>query len=114
MLYHNLAERRWVEKGNKKWRSVQLVSYTDSTSEEEDLQVDVNFDEPIDLAINQHHGIPDNKGKFYAVPLKSLINEPCQRKNLYLKKYIIASYERKKIFMMNSSNELFDQILLWY
>ena len=29
-----------------------LVSYTDSSSEEEDLHVDVNFDEPIDLAIN--------------------------------------------------------------
>ena len=28
------------------------VSYTDSSSEEEDLHVDVNFDEPIDLAIN--------------------------------------------------------------
>ena len=31
-----------------------LVSYTDSSSEEEeDPHVDVNFDEPIDLAINQ-------------------------------------------------------------
>ena len=31
-----------------------LVSYTDSSSEEdEELHVDVNFDEPIDLAINQ-------------------------------------------------------------
>ena len=31
-----------------------LVSYTDSSSseEEEDLNVDVNFDEPIDLATN--------------------------------------------------------------
>ena len=29
-----------------------LVSYTDSSSEEEDLHIDVNFDEPIDLAIN--------------------------------------------------------------
>ena len=29
-----------------------LASYTDSSSEEEDLHVDVNFDEPIDLAIN--------------------------------------------------------------
>ena len=30
-----------------------LVSYTDSSNEEEeDLHVDVNFDEPIDLAIN--------------------------------------------------------------
>ena len=31
-----------------------LVNYTDSSSEEEeeDLHVDVNFDEPIDLAIN--------------------------------------------------------------
>ena len=30
-----------------------LVSYTDSSSEEEeDLHVDVNFDEPIDLVIN--------------------------------------------------------------
>ena len=30
-----------------------LVSYTGSSSEvEEDLHVDVNFDEPIDLAIN--------------------------------------------------------------
>ena len=30
-----------------------LVSYTDSSSEkEEDLQADVNFDEPIDLVIN--------------------------------------------------------------
>ena len=30
-----------------------LVSYTDSNSdEEEDFHVDVNFDEPIDLAIN--------------------------------------------------------------
>ena len=37
---------------NSDW-SVKLVSYTDSTSEEEDLQVDVNFDdEPIDPAIN--------------------------------------------------------------
>ena len=30
-----------------------LVSYTDTSSEQEDLHVDVNFDEPIDLAINQ-------------------------------------------------------------
>ena len=29
-----------------------LVSYTNSSSEE-DLHIDVNFDEPIDLAINQ-------------------------------------------------------------
>ena len=29
------------------------VSYTDSSSEEEDLHIDVNFHEPIDLAINQ-------------------------------------------------------------
>ena len=29
-----------------------LISYTGSSSEEEDLHVDVNFDEPIDLAIN--------------------------------------------------------------
>ena len=29
-----------------------LVSYTDSSGEEEDLHVDVNFDEPIDLALN--------------------------------------------------------------
>ena len=29
-----------------------LVSYTDSGSEEEDIHVDVNFDEPIDLPIN--------------------------------------------------------------
>ena len=29
-----------------------LVSYTDSSSEEEDLHVDVNSDEPVDLAIN--------------------------------------------------------------
>ena len=29
-----------------------LVSYIDSCSEEEDLHVDVNFDESIDLAIN--------------------------------------------------------------
>ena len=28
-----------------------LPSYTDSISEEEDLNVDVNFDEPIDLAL---------------------------------------------------------------
>ena len=32
---------------------LKLVSYTDSSSEEvEDLYADVNFDEPIDLAIN--------------------------------------------------------------
>ena len=31
-----------------------LVNYTDSSSEkEEDLHIDVNFDGPIDLAINQ-------------------------------------------------------------
>ena len=37
-----------IETGQSK-----LVSYTDSSSEEEeDLHVDVNFDEPIDLAIN--------------------------------------------------------------
>ena len=29
-----------------------LVSYTDSSNEEEDLHIDANFDEPIDLAIN--------------------------------------------------------------
>ena len=29
-----------------------LVSYTDSNIEEEDFHVDVNFDEPTDLAIN--------------------------------------------------------------
>ena len=29
-----------------------LVSYTDSSSEEEDLHVDVNYDEPINLVIN--------------------------------------------------------------
>ena len=29
-----------------------LVSYTDCSREEEDFHVDVNFDEPIDLAIN--------------------------------------------------------------
>ena len=29
-----------------------LVTYTDSTSEEEDLHIDVNFDEAIDVAIN--------------------------------------------------------------
>ena len=29
-----------------------LVSNTDSNSEEEDLHVDINFDEPTDLAIN--------------------------------------------------------------
>ena len=29
-----------------------LASYIDSSSEEEDLHVEVNFDEPIDLAIN--------------------------------------------------------------
>ena len=28
-----------------------LVGYTDSSGEEEDLHVDVNFNEPIDLAI---------------------------------------------------------------
>ena len=28
------------------------MSYTDSSSEEEDLHVHVNFNEPIDLAIN--------------------------------------------------------------
>ena len=32
--------------------AAKLVSYTDSISEEEDLHVDVNFDEPIDLTIN--------------------------------------------------------------
>ena len=31
---------------------LKLVSYTDSSSEEEDLHVDVNFHEPIDLAIS--------------------------------------------------------------
>ena len=30
---------------------LKLVSYTDSSSEEEDLHVDVNFDEPIDLPL---------------------------------------------------------------
>ena len=30
-----------------------LISYTDSSREEEDLHVDFNFDEPIDFAINQ-------------------------------------------------------------
>ena len=29
-----------------------LVSYNDCSSEEEDLHVDINFDEPTDLAIN--------------------------------------------------------------
>ena len=29
-----------------------LVSYSHSSSEEEDLHVDVNFDKPVDLAIN--------------------------------------------------------------
>ena len=29
-----------------------LVSYNDSSSEEEDLHVDINFDEPTGLAIN--------------------------------------------------------------
>ena len=29
-----------------------LVSYSDSSSEEEDLHVDVNFDEPTNVAIN--------------------------------------------------------------
>ena len=29
-----------------------LVTYTDSTSEEEDLHIDVNFDEVIDVAVN--------------------------------------------------------------
>ena len=29
-----------------------LVSYTDRSGEEEDLHVDVDFDEPIELAIN--------------------------------------------------------------
>ena len=32
--------------------SVKTDQYTDSSSEEEDLNVDVNFDDPIDLAIN--------------------------------------------------------------
>ena len=31
---------------------VKTDQYTDSSSEEEDLNVDVNFDDPIDLAIN--------------------------------------------------------------
>ena len=31
---------------------LKLVSYTDSCSEEEDLHIDVNFDELIDLIIN--------------------------------------------------------------
>ena len=31
---------------------LKLVSYTDSSSEEEDIHVGVNFDELIDLAIN--------------------------------------------------------------
>ena len=30
----------------------ELISYTDSRSQEEDFHVYVNFDEPIDLAIN--------------------------------------------------------------
>ena len=29
-----------------------MVSYTDSRMEEEDVHVDLSFDEPIDLAIN--------------------------------------------------------------
>ena len=38
---------------NSVW-SVKMVSYTDSSSEEEkDLNVNLNFHEPIDLAVNQ-------------------------------------------------------------
>ena len=48
LIYHNLVERRHTAADQSK-----LVSYTDSSSEEEDLHVLVNFDEPIDLAINQ-------------------------------------------------------------
>ena len=48
LLYHKLAEWRLIsQKGD--WS----VKYTDSSSEkEEDLQVAVNFDEPVRLAIN--------------------------------------------------------------
>ena len=54
----NIVERRWVWKVVKKGNFTaadqsKLVSHTDSSSqEEEDLHVDVNFDEPVDLAIN--------------------------------------------------------------
>ena len=46
-IYHTVIWLSGVDQSN-------LVNYTDSTSEEEgeNLRVDVNFDEPIDLAIN--------------------------------------------------------------
>ena len=46
-IYHTVIWLSGVDQSN-------LVNYTDSSSEEdgEDLGVDVNFDEPIDLAIN--------------------------------------------------------------
>ena len=61
LLYHNLVEWHWIGKGSEKSekREIQeadqskLVSCTDTSSaEEEHLYADVNFDEPIDLAIN--------------------------------------------------------------
>ena len=42
LLYHTLVEWRLVGKG----------SYSDNSSEEEDLNIDVNFDESTDLVIN--------------------------------------------------------------
>ena len=64
-MYHNLIKWRWVGKGSLKreiygnWSvktaadQSELVSYTDSSSEEEeDLHVDVIFDETIGPAIN--------------------------------------------------------------
>ena len=50
-----MALGRVVKKGDLRWLLSQNGGWsvkTDSSSEEEDLHVDVNFDEPIDLAIN--------------------------------------------------------------
>ena len=49
-MYIYLTGEKNVEKAADQ---SELVSYTDTSSEEEEnLHVDVNFDEPIDLAIN--------------------------------------------------------------
>ena len=59
LLYHNLVEQRLalnrvVKKGKFEKKENESFRYTDSSSEEEEeLHVDVNFDEPTDLVINQ-------------------------------------------------------------
>ena len=55
-FYKNILPYRWKKKGKKRKLSStdqwKLVSWTDGSSEEENLHVDVNFVEPIDLATN--------------------------------------------------------------